>query len=129
MKEEECVVGGTAAFYGHFPLLHDSLPSLLDISLSLCCAALPLLIKVGKEHRGSMQGSDLYSVDALLQGLLIDRGEWGVEVYYNIVRLALSFRAHRPISLSLGAFPSPSPFHPFRFHRAVQQSFFPSRGL
>ena len=55
--------------------------SMLDISLSLCCAALPLLIKVGKAHRGPMhrqadRGDDLYSVDALLQGLLIDRGEW-----------------------------------------------------
>ena len=77
VKEEECGAGGTAAFYGHFPLLHDSLYA-RHISLSLCCAALPLLIKVGKAHRGPIQGSDLYSVDALLQGLLIDRDreEW-----------------------------------------------------
>ena len=70
---------GQPLFTATFPLLHDSLHARhLSLPLLRCSSS---LIKVGKAHRGSIQrqgdrGDYLYSVDALLQGLLIDGGEW-----------------------------------------------------
>ena len=104
---------GQPLFTATFPFF--MIRSMLDISL--CCAALPLLIKVGKAHRGPVpcmhrqadRGDDLYSVDAVLQGLLIDRGEWRSTIIAFYALPPPSLRAHRSISLSLGGLPLPFP--------------------